>query len=54
MNDMERAEIYVEVSELLDSIEEVFENNDVDVETDEAFAEIDDLLQRIRSVVTEE
>lgn len=54
MNDLERKEIYEEVTDLLDSIEEVFDNNDVDVENDEAFAEIDDFIQRIRSITTEE
>lgn len=54
MNDLERAEIYVEIEEHLDKIDEIMEDHDVDVESDDAFSEVADFVQRIRTIITEE
>lgn len=54
MNNLERAEIYTEMNEVLDSFDEIMENHDVDAQADEAFAEIVDLVERVRSILTED
>ena len=53
MGDLEREELFEQISEVLDNIDEIVEDNEVDVETDEQFSEIMDLVDRIRSIVEE-
>jgi len=54
MGELERAEIYLQISETLDNVDEIVENNDIDASDDEQFAEIQDLLAQIRSIIEPE
>ena len=54
MGDLEREEIFEQITEVLDNIEEIVEDNEVDVDTDEQFIEIMDLVSRIRAITAEE
>lgn len=54
MGDLERAEIYRELSEALDNLDVILENGEVDQSEDDDFAEIFDSIERIRSIVSKE
>ena len=52
MSDLEREEIYGELLEHLDNIDEMIDNYGVEVEDDEEFSEIVDLLGQVRKIVS--
>lgn len=52
-SDIEREHIGVNITDHLDSIAEIMDNSNIDVEEDEQFIEISDLLQRIRDIINE-
>lgn len=52
MNDLEREEFLTELTEVLDSIEEMFDNYGVDIDEDEIFAEVNDLLDQVRNIIS--
>lgn len=52
MSDLEREEIFLQISETLDNVNEIIDDNDIDTETDEQFAEIEELLAQLRSIIT--
>lgn len=54
MGDLERQEVFQQISEELDNIDEIIENNDIDVDDDEQFSEIVDLLSQVRNIMAEE
>lgn len=54
MGDLERTEIYGEISETLDNLDEILEDHEVDRSEDDEFAEIIDAVERIRSIVNKE
>ena len=51
MSDLERKEIFIQVVEQLDNIDEILEDNEVDPDGDEQFAEMADLLGQIRTLI---
>ena len=54
MGDLEKAEIYREISEVLDNLDVILEDSEVDRSEDDDFAEIFDSAERIRAVVNKE
>ena len=53
MNDLEKSDMYREIADILDNVEEVFDNYCIEPESDEEFAEIADKIEQIRSIITE-
>lgn len=51
MSDLEKEEVYVSVSEHLDSIDEIMDNYDFDIE-DAEFIELGDLFDQIRKLIS--
>jgi hypothetical protein len=54
MGELEKAEIYRELSEGLDNLDVILEHGEVDASEDDDFAEIFDSIERIRSIISEE
>lgn len=54
MSDLERKAVFLQISETLDTIDEIVEDSEVDTEGDEQFSEIVDLLSQVRSIVESE
>ena len=54
MGDLEREHVREEITDHLDSIEEIMDNTSIDVEEDEQSIEILDLIQRIRDIINKE
>ena len=54
MKDFGRAAVGAEVMEHIDNIDEIIESSDVDLDEDEGFAEVYDLLQQIRILISKE
>ena len=53
-SDLEREHVGVEILEHLDDIEEILHNSTIDVDEDEQFIEIADLVQRIKDIINKE
>lgn len=53
MGDLEREHIGEQITDHLDSIEEIMDSSSID-EEDEQFIELADLVQRIRDIINKE
>lgn len=51
MGDLEREEIFLQISDTLDNVDEILDDSDVDAETDEQIAELIDLISQIRTLI---
>ena len=50
-SDLEREHIRVDILDHLDSIEEILDNSTIDVDEDEQFIEIAELVNRIKDLI---
>ena len=54
MGNLERNELYLELSEVLDNLIEILEDYEVDQDEDDEFAELFDSIERIKAIVNKE
>lgn len=52
MNDLARSEFYDALEELLDNFDEMIEDHELDMQSDDELADIADHFQRVRAIVS--